>query len=66
MRRVFRRQYLITIAAPASYWYLRHFYIGDMSQHLDWINVMSYDIHGVWDATIESLGPYVRYLTHYN
>lgn len=35
---------LITIAAPASYWYLRHFRIGDMSKSLDWINVMTYDM----------------------
>ncbi|CAL8102804.1 unnamed protein product [Orchesella dallaii] len=60
MRAVFRSQYLITIAAPASYWYLRHFWIADMADHLDWVNVMTYDIHGVWDADIESLGPYVR------
>jgi len=59
MRKMFKSKYLITIAAPASYWYLRHFHIGDMSTHLDWINVMTYDIHGVWDADIESLGPYV-------
>lgn len=51
---------LITIAAPASYWYLRHFKIGQMSQYLDFINVMTYDIHGVWDQDIKSLGPYVR------
>lgn len=56
MRRVFRQDYLITIAAPASYWYLRHFRISDMAEQLDWINVMTYDIHGVWDADIESLG----------
>jgi chitinase len=60
MRAAFKKKYLITIAAPASYWYLRHFHIAEMSQHLDWINVMTYDIHGVWDADIESLGPYVK------
>jgi chitinase len=60
MRKSYGSKYLITIAAPASYWYLRHFRIGEMSKSLDWINVMTYDIHGVWDALIESLGPFVN------
>lgn len=60
MREVFGSKYLISIAAPASYWYLRNFAIGEMSKHLDFINVMSYDIHGTWDADIASLGPVVR------
>ena len=29
-----------------------------MEPYLDWFNVMTYDIHGVWDSNIESLGPY--------
>lgn len=60
MRSAFGPTYLITIAAPASYWYLRHFKIGEMSKYLDFINVMTYDIHGVWDSDIKSLGPYVK------
>lgn len=60
MRAAFGSRYLITIAAPASYWYLQHFAIGQMSQYLDFINVMTYDIHGTWDADIASLGPVVR------
>lgn len=34
MRKSFGSRYLITIAAPASYWYLRHFRIGEMSKSL--------------------------------
>ncbi|CAF2912024.1 unnamed protein product [Rotaria sp. Silwood2] len=60
MRDTFGNNYLITIAAPASYWYLRHFKIGEMSKYLDFINVMTYDIHGAWDRDIASLGPYVK------
>jgi chitinase len=29
-----------------------------MEPYLDWFNIMTYDIHGVWDADIDSLGPY--------
>ncbi|UJR08796.1 hypothetical protein I4U23_013052 [Adineta vaga] len=60
LRNALGKKYLITIAAPASYWYLRHFKIGEMSKYLDFINVMTYDIHGVWDRDIKSLGPYVK------
>ncbi|CAF3892870.1 unnamed protein product [Adineta steineri] len=60
MRNALNQQYLITIAAPASYWYLRHFKIGEMSEYLNFINVMTYDIHGIWDNNIQSLGPYVK------
>ncbi|KAM0187753.1 hypothetical protein ACHAPI_010981 [Fusarium lateritium] len=35
-----------------------------MEQYLDWFNIMTYDIHGVWDENIESLGPYA--LAHTN
>lgn len=60
MRESFGSKYLISIAAPASYWYLQNFAIGEMSKHLDFINIMTYDIHGTWDADIEALGPVVR------
>ncbi|KAI1771875.1 glycoside hydrolase superfamily [Hypoxylon cercidicola] len=39
----------ISIAAPASYWYLRPFPIGDMAEYLDYIVYMTYDLHGQWD-----------------
>ncbi|EEU37423.1 uncharacterized protein NECHADRAFT_51570 [Fusarium vanettenii 77-13-4] len=52
------RKYGLTLTLPASYWYLRGFDIINMEQYLDWFNIMTYDIHGVWDGAIESLGPY--------
>jgi chitinase len=39
----------LSIAAPASYWYLRGFPIADMSQVVDYIIYMTYDLHGQWD-----------------
>jgi chitinase len=45
------REYIITFTAPSSYWYLRHFDLKGMEEHVDWINLMSYDLHGVWDAS---------------
>ncbi|KAK9760868.1 hypothetical protein K7432_014685 [Basidiobolus ranarum] len=53
-------KFLLSIAAPASFWYLRHFDVREITKSLDWINIMTYDIHGSWDANIESIGPYVN------
>ncbi|RYP44871.1 hypothetical protein DL768_008713 [Monosporascus sp. mg162] len=45
------RSYLVTFTAPSSYWYLRHFDLKGMTQYVDWINLMSYDLHGIWDSS---------------
>lgn len=44
------RDYIVTFTAPSSYWYLRHFDLKGMETYVDWINLMSYDLHGVWDS----------------
>ncbi|KAH7024909.1 uncharacterized protein B0I36DRAFT_387329 [Microdochium trichocladiopsis] len=40
----------LSIAAPASYWYLKQFPIKEMAKYLDYIVYMTYDLHGQWDA----------------
>lgn len=40
----------ITFTAPTSYWYLRHFDIKASAEAVDAVNVMAYDLHGIWDA----------------
>ncbi|CEJ93482.1 hypothetical protein VHEMI09064 [[Torrubiella] hemipterigena] len=45
------RDFLVTFTAPTSYWYLRHFDLPGMVPHVDWINLMSYDLHGLWDSS---------------
>ncbi|KAI0430580.1 hypothetical protein F5Y09DRAFT_307300 [Xylaria sp. FL1042] len=42
-------QYSISIAAPASYWYLKGFPIAEISDVVDYIIYMTYDLHGQWD-----------------
>lgn len=39
----------LSIAAPASFWYLKGFPIKDMAPVLDYIIYMTYDLHGQWD-----------------
>ncbi|KAL5342159.1 hypothetical protein BJX70DRAFT_395132 [Aspergillus crustosus] len=40
----------LSIAAPASYWYLRNFPIKDIAKVVDYIVYMAYDLHGQWDV----------------
>ncbi|KAL4903811.1 hypothetical protein BDW74DRAFT_185906 [Aspergillus multicolor] len=39
----------LSIAAPASYWYLQAFPIANISTVVDYIIYMTYDLHGQWD-----------------
>ncbi|KAL7621055.1 hypothetical protein AAE478_008367 [Parahypoxylon ruwenzoriense] len=41
----------VTFTAPSSFWYLRWFDLPGMMKHADWVNLMSYDLHGVWDSS---------------
>ena len=40
----------LSIAAPASYWYLKAFPIKAIARTVDYIVYMTYDLHGQWDA----------------
>ncbi|KAM0814064.1 putative chitinase [Seiridium cardinale] len=43
----------ISITTPSSYWYLRWFDLPAIAEHVNFINLMSYDLHGIWDKTNE-------------
>ncbi|KAE8151870.1 glycoside hydrolase superfamily [Aspergillus avenaceus] len=49
-------QFGLTITVPATYWYLRGFDLANLEPHVDWFNVMTYDIHGLWDADGKEIG----------
>ncbi|KAI8585352.1 hypothetical protein BDZ88DRAFT_433109 [Geranomyces variabilis] len=59
-RKVFGSKYTLSIAAPAGYWYLRGFDIAKMAVELDYIVYMTYDLHGLWDYSIPSVGGQIR------
>ncbi|QPH06424.1 hypothetical protein C2857_004887 [Epichloe festucae Fl1] len=50
----------LSITLSASYWYLQHFNINTMEQHVDWFNVMSHNLHGTWNSTIPYLGAHAN------
>ncbi|WP_229399250.1 chitinase C-terminal domain-containing protein [Micromonospora okii] len=43
------KYYMVTIAAPASGWLLRGMESFQTLQYLDYVNIMSYDLHGAWN-----------------
>lgn len=43
-------RWLVSFTTPTSYWYLKHYELGAMSLYADWVNLQSYDLHGVWDS----------------
>ncbi|KAF5502647.1 Chitotriosidase-1 [Colletotrichum aenigma] len=55
----FSGSYGFSITLPASYWYLQHFDIEGIQPYVDWFNLMSYDLHGVWDKASKEIGPYI-------
>ncbi|TEY30754.1 hypothetical protein BOTCAL_0847g00030 [Botryotinia calthae] len=59
MRAFFGSKYGITVTLPTSFWYLQHFDLPGMQSSIDWFNLMSYDLHGVWDAESRFVGPYL-------
>ncbi|GAP92627.1 putative glycoside hydrolase family 18 protein [Rosellinia necatrix] len=50
----------ISVTLPSTYGYLHHFKLLEMEPSLDWFNLISYDIHGVWDLADKFTGPYIR------
>lgn len=50
----------VSMAIPASYWYLQHFDIKELEKHVNWFNLMSYDMHGSWDIDNKWTGPWAN------
>ncbi len=48
---------LLTTATPAAPQAPSHFQLGKIHRHVDWINLMGYDLHGAWDARTNFLAP---------
>lgn len=59
MRESFGSTYGISIAMPSSYWYLRWFKPKEMEPYVDWFGIMTYDLHGPWDANVRQIGKVV-------
>ncbi|KJX95243.1 hypothetical protein TI39_contig4126g00012 [Zymoseptoria brevis] len=49
VRQLLPAPYTVSVAIPASYWYLKGFPIEEMAPVLDYMVAMTYDLHGQWD-----------------
>lgn len=56
----FRGRYGLSMTLPASFFYLKNFDIAVLQRYVSFFNVMTYDLHGVWDSTTQGVGPYIR------
>jgi len=59
LKAAFGSKYGISMTLPTSFWYLQHFDLPGIQQHIDWFNLMAYDLHGVWDKDSKWVGPYI-------
>ncbi len=46
------RHYMLTVAAPASGYLLRGMETYQVTKYLDYVNIMSYDLHGAWNQFV--------------
>ena len=56
MRAAFGSTYGISVTLPSSYWYLRWFEPKAMEPYVDFFGLMTYDLHGPWDANVKAIG----------
>jgi chitinase len=54
------KRYLLTAALPAGNVANSRYELASVGQTLDWINLMTYDMHGPWDATTDFGSPFER------
>lgn len=51
------RKYLLTIAGASGTWYIDNTELGLLHPYIDYANIMTYDIHGTWDAYTDFNAP---------
>ncbi|KJZ69269.1 hypothetical protein HIM_11343 [Hirsutella minnesotensis 3608] len=49
VRQLLPAEKTVSIAAPASYWYLKGFPMQEIMKYIDYAVYMTYDLHGQWD-----------------
>jgi hypothetical protein len=48
------------VVIPAHYDYLKNLDIKGLEASVDWLTILTYDLHGPWDANVPSLGSKIR------
>lgn len=60
LRAALGTKYGLTCVLPQDYGYLKGIDIKSLAEYVDWFNVLTYDLHGDWDANDPDLGPKIR------
>ncbi|KAF7899408.1 hypothetical protein EAE99_012329 [Botrytis elliptica] len=50
----------VSITLPASYWYLQYFDLEKLQKSVDFFNIMTYDMHGLWDKKSKWAGNFLN------
>jgi GH18 family chitinase len=66
LRQGLGNNYGISIALPAQYEYLKAMNPKAIETSVDWFNMLTYDLHGPWDADVPAFGNKIRPHTDLN
>lgn len=44
------KKYILSFAAAAGPWYLNNIELSKINEYVDYVNVMTYDLHGIWES----------------
>ncbi|KAH7389964.1 glycoside hydrolase superfamily, partial [Pyrenochaeta sp. MPI-SDFR-AT-0127] len=50
----------LSVVLPAQYEYLKYLDPKALEAQVDFFSILTYDLHGFWDAFIPGLGPYIK------
>ncbi|KAH6644816.1 glycoside hydrolase superfamily [Boeremia exigua] len=50
----------LSVVVPAQYEYLKNLDPKSLESNVDFLNILAYDLHGPWDASIPGLGPLIK------
>ncbi|KAI8932593.1 hypothetical protein NX059_010097 [Plenodomus lindquistii] len=60
LRQAMGPNFLISVNLPAQYDYLKGMDLIRLEAQVDWLNMLTYNLHGPWDANLSGLGPYMK------
>lgn len=55
------KKYLLSFAGAAGGWYIKNIEPTQMNQYVDYVNVMTYDLHGPWETLTNFNSPLYSY-----
>ncbi|KAH8728092.1 glycoside hydrolase superfamily, partial [Phaeosphaeriaceae sp. PMI808] len=60
LRQAFGSDFGISVAIPSSYEHMKNMDPKALEAHVNWLNILTFDFHGPWDAKTPGLGPQIK------